>query len=97
MVLGVPLSVNRFYAGEIRKYYERLLAVEARTAHVRFGLTYTRIIRGRPRNSKEKPKQVLERERRNRSSVAELRGACTRDAFPHLMNGFGQHDAPGGV
>jgi hypothetical protein len=38
-VLGVPLF-DRFYAGEIRRYCERLLAVEARTAHVRLGLTY---------------------------------------------------------
>ena len=46
MVLGVPLFVNRFYAGEIRRYCERLLAVEARTAHVRLGLTYVFIVRG---------------------------------------------------
>src|ERR1700691_4170938 len=46
MVLGVPLCVNRFYAGEIRRYCERLLAVEARTAHVRLGLTYAFIVSG---------------------------------------------------
>src|SRR5580698_4924772 len=45
MVLGVPFCVNRFYAGEIRRYCERLLAVEARTAHVRLGLTYSFILR----------------------------------------------------
>src|SRR6202140_936031 len=38
---GVRCSFSvSIYAGEIRKYYERLLAVEARTAHVRFELTY---------------------------------------------------------
>ncbi|SPE28517.1 hypothetical protein SBA2_40070 [Acidobacteriia bacterium SbA2] len=54
MVLGVPLFVNRFYAGEIRRYCERLLAVEARTAHVRFGLTYLFIVRGEGEISKRK-------------------------------------------